>query len=583
MIICRKCGYKGEYTTDGCPLCHTNFELTDAEVRKELSELSEEVKNKNFIAALDGYRTLAEGGYTEAEKEYAKILERGKLVPKNLDAAMDYYLRAAKRNDAEAAFRYFRIASKKDSAAARFWLIYSAVSGFSEAYSYAADEFAELGHEEDAHFFYTLAANCNHTNSAVKLAKRYLGGVGTKKSAPYAKWYLKKLKIPPIYAWKLVFDLRGVTAEKPTVDMPKNYNGLLHSLANQAKKNGYDAACFSLYELLANRGDTKSAAKVGLALIDGYGCKQNVTKGIEYLTEAVRCGNIEAHLSLAKINLDGVYTKKNVRAALDIYVKAANRGSAEAYEALGDIFYTGEEVKQNYFEALRFYDLAAKLTSPTAQDKANKIRRERDSLYLGAISIEESNPKEAFKQYELACAMGHIDSTFKLAVCYDLGIGTKQNRHEAYRWYKKAAELGSKDALLPLGLCYATGRGTPLDYGRARRTLTKAERLGVEEATNAIKILMQKKMKKLARQLYSKAMRLIYLKKFDEAKRYLDISSELSCPKAIYTLGCLYEFGMGTPCDKPLAFSLYEKAYALLFRDPRSQYKLSVLRMIKAI
>jgi TPR repeat protein len=211
------------------------------------------------------------------------------------------------------------------------------------------------------------------------------------------------------------------------------------------------------------------------------------------------------------------------------------------------------------------------------------MRRERDALYLDAISIEEHSPKEAFEKYKLACAMVHVDATFKLAVCYDLGLGTKENRHGAYRWYKKAAELGSKDALLPLGLCYATGRGVPLDYGLARKTLTKAERLGVEEATNAINILMQKKMKKLARQLYSKAMRLIYLKKFDEAKKHLDISSELSCPKAIYTLGCLYEFGMGTPCNKELAFSLYEKAYALLFRDPRSQYKLAVLRMLKAI
>ena len=74
MIVCKKCGYKGEYTTDGCPLCHENFELTDAEVRKELSELREQIENKNFIAASNGYRVLAEGGYTEGEKEYAKIL-----------------------------------------------------------------------------------------------------------------------------------------------------------------------------------------------------------------------------------------------------------------------------------------------------------------------------------------------------------------------------------------------------------------------------------------------------------------------------------------------------------------------------
>jgi len=582
MITCKNCGYRGIYTTVGCPLCRSAFDLTDAEVKEELRELSLEINKKNFVTACNGYKMLADGGYTEAEKEYAKILEGGKLVEKNPDAAMTYFLRAAKKNDFESAYRYARIAKTlgEDS---RFWLIYSAVFGFAEAYLPTADKLSEEGHEEDAHYFYTLAASCNNKSAIAKLVKRYLYGIGTEKSEPHAKWYLKKLRIPPLYLLKSALALRGKKAKKPDTYTPKNYNGLIRSLANQALSKGFDTAYFSLCELLSERGDKKARVDVAIALIKGYGCKQNVTKGVEHLKDAAKEGSGEAYIELAKVYLGGASVKKDVPLALEFYSKAGNLGEAVGYEALGDVFYTGAEVTQNLYEALRYYDLAARLSSPSAQRKADELRNERDRFWREGLLVEDGAPRLAFDKYRLASAMGHTDATYRLAVCYDTGNGTEKDKHKAFHLYKKSADLGSVDALLPLGLCYATGRGIRRDFNMAKITLTKAERLGVEGATDAIKIIMQRKLKKTARRLYSRAMQLIYQKKFDDAKKHLDISSELSYPKAIYTLGCMYEFGMGTPCNKELAFSLYERAYALLFRDPRSKYKLAVLRMIKSM
>ena len=178
--------------------------------------------------------------------------------------------------------------------------------------------------------------------------------------------------------------------------------------------------------------------------------------------------------------------------------------------------------------------------------------------------------------------MGHTSAAYRLALCYEYGRGTKKNRHGAFVWYKKAAEDGEKEALFRLGLCYARGFGTKLDYTLAKNTLIKAERCGIEDASSAILALMQKKIKKLSDRLYSSAMRLIYQKKFEPAKNRLEIAAELMHPKAIYTLGCMYEFGMGVPCDKEKGFALYETAYSLFFRDPRARYKLSVLRILKA-
>jgi TPR repeat protein len=55
----------------------------------------------------------------------------------------------------------------------------------------------------------------------------------------------------------------------------------------------------------------------------------------------------------------------------------------------------------------------------------------------------------------------------------------------------------------------------------------------------------------------------------------------LGNPKAIYTLGCLYEFGLGLEVNKDYAYALYEDAYRMKFRDPRAQYKLRVLKMVR--
>ena len=239
-------------------------------------------------------------------------------------------------------------------------------------------------------------------------------------------------------------------------------------------------------------------------------------------------------------------------------------------------------LRQAYEGGINYYDLAAALASPSALQKADEIRKRREALYKEAVACENSEPDEAFRLYTLSCSMGHIQATFRLAVCFEFGIGTALNRHGAFLLYKKSVELGVKDAVLRLGFCYARGFGIKLNYPEARNCFEKAMEYGIEGADQAIIAIMERKKKKLGKKHYSVAMRLIHQKKFDIAKTYLDVAAELMNPRAIYTLGCLYEFGMGAPCDKDRAFDLYEQAYSMFFRDPRAEYKLAVLRMLKA-
>ena len=153
--------------------------------------------------------------------------------------------------------------------------------------------------------------------------------------------------------------------------------------------------------------------------------------------------------------------------------------------------------------------------------------------------------------------------------------------YQAMKLYKRAAELGEDSALLHLGKCYADGIGVNRNFDLAREALSRAERLGVEGARELITDIMNKKIKKLSRRIYSASMRLVHQNKYSEAKSLVEIACDLCSPKATYALGCFYEFGIGTKCDKKLAYEYYKKAAALNFIDTRSKYKLSVLKLFK--
>ena len=278
MIICKNCGHADVYTGAPCAACGEKFALTEDDVRLKIEELEEAIREKHYEDILECYHLLADIGYTDAEKEYAKILEKGQLVERNLDLAMKYFYKAAKKNDPYSAFRYSRLVSRENDDAARFWLFYSSVLGCIESYPSTAEELSALGHEEDATYFYYLAAASNDVDSIVTLAKRYMAGIGAEESDKYAKWHMDKLKIPPFHAIKAAYKLRHEKAEEPPTPKPKDWDAFLRMLALEARRSEYTTAYLKLAEILSERGDVESSATVGYALVNGENCKQNITE-----------------------------------------------------------------------------------------------------------------------------------------------------------------------------------------------------------------------------------------------------------------------------------------------------------------
>ncbi len=581
MIFCKKCGYEGVYTGSSCPGCGVKLEFSESEKNDLWLKAIAAKEAGDYETVIENYRILSDNGHTEAEREYARLLERGGVVPRNIDAAMDYFYRAAKKNDAFSAYKYSRLVSRLSDVSGKFWLAYSAVIGCAAAYFQTAEDYAAEGRNEWANYYYYLAALGDDVDAIVKLATRYYNGDGIEKSWEYAKWYMDKLTFPPIYALKLAYKLRTVQSKEAPKITCRDYDMLIRNLIAKAKKYSFDAPVLNLLNILAERGDADAMTELGDLHLEGRGTKKSASEAVRIYTRSAASGNPDAYMKLGNLYFEGTIIQRNYNIALSCFDKAAKLGCYKAYETMGDIYHSTEFLGRDIATAYKYYKLGADGGVESSKEKADAISDARRSYYYHANAVEEMTPDEAFRGYAISTAMGYSPAAVKLAECYALGIGTERDRREAFRWYKKAADDECDLAYFPLGICYARGLGIAFNGSLAMKYLSMAKAAGEDRAQAEMQRLFNNKKKSVARKLYSTAMRLIHLKKFSVAAQYLEMAVDFEHAKATYTLGCLYEFGRGVKCDKARAYNLYDLATKFAFADPRSKYKLSVLKMLK--
>lgn len=580
MIRCGKCGYVGEYKSLICPTCGERIAYTKTAADEAQAQARAAVKRKEYEEAVELYLMLSDMGITEAEREFAEILERGSFVTRDLDEAMALFLRAAKKNDGRAAYRYSRLVGRISDEAARFWLFFSAVLGCEQAYPVLAKKLSDEGHEELATYYYYLAAVCEDRESIAEMAMRYYKGIGVPRSEAYAKWYFDRFFIPPIYAIKTVYKLRAVKAEEPPAPEPGNYGALLHSLADDARKYKIHTAYFYLNELLAKRGDIAAAVAVGAALIEGVGCEAYTAKGIKCLESAAAHGSADAYGYLGELYLSGEAVEPDTEKGIECLKKAGEHGSADAYEILGDIYRKGEVVQKNSATAVEYYDLARERGSVGGAQKAQELRRRREDFFDRGSVLEDTAPYEAFRSYAISAAMGFLPAERRLAYCYENGLGTERDRYAAFYWYNSATQKGDTEACFDLGRCYAEGIGVAFDYRMAIKMFMRSS-ADPELVKERVIALLERKKKRLTRAMFSRAARLLHQRKTAPAIEILELCERIGHAQGIYTLGCLLEFGLGIKMDRDRAYALYERAYRLKFRDPRQVYKLIVLKTVR--
>jgi len=158
----------------------------------------------------------------------------------------------------------------------------------------------------------------------------------------------------------------------------------------------------------------------------------------------------------------------------------------------------------------------------------------------------EEDVAKAVKLYEKAASHGHLDSLYNLGVCYASGAGVKKDDQKAVQYYEKAAAKGQVNAMYNLGGCYKKGKGVRMDQQRAVELYERAASLGHMKAACVLgasytKGTGVKKDSKKAIELYERA-------------------SSQGVSAATYNLGLCYEQGRGVKKDKKKAIRLYETA-----------------------
>ena len=577
MYTCKKCGKLLKKPELPCPQCGAAFSLTEDECAELMDEAKLNIKIRNYIGAFEIYALLSHLGYTDAERCYAKIFEEGKLVARDLNMAMRYYLAAAAGGDAYSAYKYSKLSEnvRTRTATPDFWLCVAAIFGERRAFADAARLYNLREDASSANYYRALAADAGDISSAIREAQRNF----SEGREAIAKWYLKKFRSSFIYSPTLYFKLFRTKAQMPPEPIFENRKKILYSLIHDAEEYKLDTLRFKLSELLAKDKDKDGLYNLGMLYAEGVGVKRSASEAMKLLDMSVSLGSAEAACALGKLLIRGELLPHEPSLGIGYYERAAELGDSRAYELLGDIYAEGELVEMDIIRAVDYYTRGARLGGGGCAEKRDALADERESYYERAIKSERTSPADAFACCSLAAAMGYIPAYSTLGSYFEGGIGTKTDRKSAYKWYMLGAKERDESATYNLGRVYARGIGVAFSYKKAVNYLTLAKRMGVGEAEDELLRLFENRKKKMLRSLFSSAARLYFMHKYEPSKKLFSLASQLGDARAAYTLGALAEFGLGEPTDRPLAAKFYNEAYEAGFIDYGHKYKKTLLKL----
>lgn len=582
MIKCKGCGKENPRYELTCPACSAPPELTDAECTGLLKEAKECIEKNDFIGAVNIYKFLAAAGSVDGERELALILERGVLVPRDLEMAVQYFYSAAQKGDTISALKYSRLLVGNE-ALSDFWLAYAAFMGCTEAYPDAFALYASYKERATAAYYCWLLAEAGEVDAKMEMARRHLYGDGVEQNENMAKWYIDQVEHPPLHAVKLYRRIQAVRGGIICPETPKftERKRVCEKLISAAKKFGYNKILLILAKRYAENEGKDGNVFLALLHIEGIEFTKNVELGVSMLEDAMIGGSVMAAKCLGDLYAEGEHVEQNRRIASKYYRYAAKLGGSGYYEMLGDIFHEGELTDEDYALALSLYERGAKVGDFGCQKKLKLMHEEREQNYIEATRLERTSPEEAFPLFKKSVDAGYLPAHARIGWYYERGMGTKVNKKAAFTHYKAAYDAGDKRAIENLGRCYARGIGVAFNFDRASELLSVAREMGSHSADRELYRIYENKKRHMVRSLYSTATRLYYNKNYDTARSMFEVCMDLGLGEATYSIGCLYEFGITTDPDRKIALKYYKKAYEQGYSDPRQYHKQSMLRISK--
>jgi len=170
----------------------------------------------------------------------------------------------------------------------------------------------------------------------------------------------------------------------------------------------------------------------------------------------------------------------------------------------------------------------------------------------GMLGLQVDHEK-AYHLYLQAAKQNHAGATYRVAVCNEIGVGTRKEPPRASAFYRKAGSLGDTAAMYKLGMILLHGSlGEGKNPREAVGWLRRAAEQADEENPHALHELAL---------LHESTAGQVVPHDPLQAKEYFSRAAYLGYTQAQHKLGQCYEFGsLGCPVDPRRSIAWYTKA-----------------------
>ena len=186
-----------------------------------------------------------------------------------------------------------------------------------------------------------------------------------------------------------------------------------------ALDRGDDAKAWKLARQLADQGDAKAQASLGVMYLNGQGVGRNDAEALKWFHTATQQADAQAQDGLGFMYATGRGVTQDLAKAIQWFQKSAEQGNAQGQYHLASGYAKGQGVPQDDAEAAKWYRKSAE--------------------------------------------QGYSESQLALGALYAAGKGVSKDAAKAVKWFLRAATQGNGPAQNILGFRYRSGDGVPAD------------------------------------------------------------------------------------------------------------------------
>lgn len=186
----------------------------------------------------------------------------------------------------------------------------------------------------------------------------------------------------------------------------------------------------------------------------------------------------------------------------------------------------------------------------TAQTMSKFVQNKLNNDELRNLARQffaQDDARTAFNIMRILALKDDRNAQLDLGRFYFGGDGVEQNYEKAYWWFSEAAEKGSVNALTNLGIMYVGGYGIQKSLKHGMELLEQSAEFNDSHAMLILGMLYFNENK---------------IKNFNKSFHWLEKSAKLGNEEAIFRLGLMYEHGVGTKRNRPMAISIYRDLIA---------------------